>query len=95
MNIPDQKIFTIQMYDRVVIVADLILEHWLEGNSNPPKELINQYFDAVDDASSCLNNDRLHEQVVPLNADFYLELHDKFGLTETKKKNLDSTPDLF
>ena len=95
LPIPDQKVFTIQMYDRVVIVADLIMEHWLEGNANPPQELIDEYFNAVDWASQCLNNNRLHEEVVRGNADFYEEMHAKFGLSENKKKNLDSTPDLF
>ena len=95
LPIPDQKIFALQMYDRVVIVTDLIMEHWLEGNANPPQELIDEYFDAVDWASQCINNNRLHEEVVRGNADFYEEIHAKFGLSENKKKNLDTTPDLF
>ena len=47
MNTPldfDEKIFALQMYDRVAIVADLIMEHWLEGNANPPQDLINAYY---------------------------------------------------
>ena len=95
MNIPDQKIFSIQMYDRVVIVADLIMEHWLEGNANPSKELIDTYYDAVDEATFFINGtSRLHEQVVRPNSDFYEELHAKFGLENFKKK-VDNTPDLF
>ena len=96
MKISEQHyISSLQAYDRVVIVADRIMEHILHGNGNPPKELINQYFDEVDNAAQCLNVDRLHEQVVRPNAEFYEELHEKFGLTENKKKNLDNTPDLF
>ena len=94
MNIPDQKIFALQMYDRVVIVTDLIMEHWLEGNANPPKELIDAYFDAVDEATFFINGNRLHESVVRPNGDFYEQLHEKFGL-EKNKKLLDKTPDLF
>ena len=87
----DEKIFALQMYDRVAIVADLIMEHWLEGNANPPQALITAYYDAVEGAQIALNGNRLHEQVVRPNAEFYEELHEKFGLTENKKKNLDST----
>ena len=98
MNIPDPHIWALQMHDRVLILADLIVEHFLEGNSNPPKELIDAYFDAVDDAGQSLSvpgHLRLHEQVVRPNSDFYEEMHEKFGLSEKKKKNLDITPDLF
>ena len=95
MMTPDeQQIFALQMYDRVVIVADLIMEHWLEGNCNPPKELIDAYFDAVDGAKIAINGNRLHESVVTPNSEFYEEIHAKFGL-QNVKKNLDSTPDLF
>ena len=68
------------MYDRVVIVADLIMEHWLEGNANPPKELIDAYYNAVQDATVAINGNRLHESVVRPNSNFYEELHAKFGL---------------
>ena len=98
MNIPDPHIWALQMHDRVLIVADLIMEHILDGNANPPQELINAYFDAVDDAGQSLSvpgHLRLHEQVVRPNADFYEEMHAKFGLEEKKKKDLDITPDLF
>jgi hypothetical protein len=81
MMTPDeQQIFSLQMYDRVVIVADLIMEHWLEGNANPPKELMDAYFDAVDAANIAINGNRLHESVVRPNSDFYEEIHAKFGL---------------
>ena len=88
------KTYALQMYDRVVIVTDLIMEHWLEGNANPPPELIDAYYDAVDSATEMINGNRLHEQVVRPNADFYEELHSKFGLENFKKK-VDTTPDLF
>ena len=92
----ESKIFSLQAYDRVVIVADLIVEHLLEGNSNPPPELIDAYYDAVDDATFFINGtSRLHEQVVSPNSDFYEQMHAKFGLAENKKKKLDTTPDLF
>jgi hypothetical protein len=77
---PDQQIFALQMYDRVIIVADLIMEHWMEGNANPPKELIDAYFDAVEMAQIALNSNRLHESVVRPNGEFYEEIHSKFGL---------------
>ena len=89
------KIFSLQAYDRVVIVADLIMEHFLEGNSNPPPELIDAYYDAVDEATMYINGNRLHESVVKPNSDFYEQIHAKFGLAENKKKKLDTTPDLF
>ena len=76
----DEKIFALQMYDRVAIVADLIMEHWLEGNANPPQGLITAYYDAVDHAQIALNGKRLHEQVVPPNSDFYDSIHSRFGL---------------
>jgi len=91
----ESKILALQAYDRVVIVADLIMEHWLEGNANPSKELIDTYYDAVEEATFFINGNRLHESVVRPNSDFYEEIHAKFGLSENKKKNLDSTPDLF
>ncbi len=90
----ESKILALQAYDRVVIVADLIMEHWLEGNANPPKELIDAYYDAVDEATFFINGNRLHESVVRPNGDFYEQLHEKFGL-EKNKKLLDKTPDLF
>ena len=90
----ESKVQALQAYDRVVIVADLIMEHWLEGNANPPKELIDAYYDAVDEATFFINGNRLHESVVRPNSDFYEEIHAKFGLENLKKK-LDNTPDLF
>lgn len=86
MMTPDeQQIFALQMYDRVVIVADLIMEHWMEGNCNPPKELIDSYFDAVDAANIAINGNRLHESVVTPNSDFFEKLHEKFGLDRRLK----------
>ena len=86
MLTPDeQQIFSLQMYDRAVIVADLIMEHWMEGNCNPPKELIDAYFDAVDAATIAINGNRLHESVVTPNSEFYEEIHAKFGLDRRPK----------
>ena len=90
----ESKVQALQAYDRVVIVADLIMEHWLEGNATPAKELIDAYYDAVDEATFFINGNRLHESVVRPNSDFYEEIHAKFGLENLKKK-LDNTPDLF
>ena len=85
----ESKILALQAYDRVVIVADLIMEHWLEGNANPAKELIDAYYDAVDEATFFINGNRLHESVVRPNADFYDDLQNKLeGL-------LDKSPDSF
>ena len=68
-------------YDRLSIVMDQMMEYWLEGNTNPPKELIDAYYDAVDDATFFINGtSRLHESVVTPNGDFYEQLHAKFGL---------------
>ncbi len=89
MNISEQHyISSLQAYDRVVIVADRIMEHILHGNGNPPKELINQYFDEVDNAAQCLNVDRLHEQVVRANSEFFEEIEEKFSLED----RVDSPP---
>ena len=85
----------LQKHDKVIILANLIVEHWLDGSGNPPKDLIDLYYDKMDEASVSLCYDRLHEQVVTHNGEFYEEIHAKFGLSENKKKNLDSTPDLF
>ena len=85
---PQPEIFALQMHDRVIIVADLIMEHWLDGNCSPPKELIDAYYEAVQDASHSLNvpaHLRLHEQVVKPNAEFYEELNSKFGLDSRQK----------
>jgi hypothetical protein len=76
----DQQIFALQMYDRVAIVADLIMEHWLEGNANPPQGLITAYYDAVEDAQVALSVNRLHEQIIRPNSDFYDSIHSRFGL---------------
>lgn len=78
----EHYIASLQSYDRVVIVADRIMEHILHGNGNPPKELMNQYFDAVDAAGQSLNVERLHEQVVRANADFFEEIEEKFSLED-------------
>ena len=76
----DPQIFALQMYDRVNIVADLIVEHWLEGNANPPKELINAYYDAKDDVGEHINVGRIHEQIVSPNSEFFEKINLEFGL---------------
>ncbi len=91
LPIPDQKVFALQMYDRVVIVADLIMEHWLEGNCNPPKELIDQYFETKDEALTALyydysdnkNNERFANGTRGMNREFYQKIKKQFKATET------------
>jgi hypothetical protein len=67
-------------YDRLYIVMDHLVEHWLEGNANPPKELINAYCDARDQMGECINVGRLHEQIVPHNSEFFEKINSEFGL---------------
>lgn len=74
-------------YDRLSIVMDQMMEHWLEGNCNPPKELVDAYYTARDDVGEHINVGRLHEQIVPHNSEFYDKINSEFGL--------DRTPDLF
>jgi site-specific DNA-adenine methylase len=74
-------------YDRLAIVMEQVMEYWLEGNSNPPKELIDAYYDAKDDVGEHINVGRLHEKIVPHNSEFYEKINSDF--------KLDNTPDLF
>ena len=74
-------------YDRLAIVMDQIMEHWLEGNANPPKELINAYYDAKDDVGEHINVGRIHEQIVTANSEFFEKINSEFGL--------DNSPRLF
>ena len=76
-----------QAYDRLAIVMEQMMERWLDGNANPPEELINAYWDAKDDVAECVNVNRLHEQIVTPNSEFFEKINSKFGL--------DTTPDLW
>ena len=67
-------------YDRLSIVMDQIMEYWLEGNANPPKELINAYYDAKDDVGEHINVGRIHEQIVSANSEFFEKINSEFGL---------------
>ena len=67
-------------YDRLSIVMEQIVEYWLEGHTNPPKELIDAYFDAKDDVGEHINVGRLHEQIVPYNSEYFEKINSKFGL---------------
>jgi hypothetical protein len=67
-------------YDRLSIVMDHIMEYWLEGNANPPKELINAYYDAKDDVGEHINVGRIHEQIVSPNSEFFEKINLEFGL---------------
>ena len=85
----EHLIKTLQAYDRLAILMENIMEHWLDGDANPPKELIDAYYDVKDDINTHLNVDRLHEQVIPANADFYDTIQQKF------KFDFDDTPNLW
>jgi hypothetical protein len=85
----EHLIKTLQAYDRLAILMENIMEHWLEGTNNPPPELIDAYYDVKDDINDHLNVDRLHEQVIPPNAEFYNTIQQKF------KFNFDDTPNLW
>jgi len=67
-------------YDRLSIVMDQMMEYWLEGNANPPKELIDAYYDAKDDVGEHINVGRIHEQIVPHNGEFFEKIESQFGL---------------
>ena len=73
----------LQAYDRLAIVAEMIMEIWLDGNANPPKELIEKYWDAKADINDHINPNRLHESIIPANADFYNTIQQKFKFDDT------------
>jgi 16S rRNA G527 N7-methylase RsmG len=79
----EHLIKTLQAYDRLAILMENIMEHWLDSNNAPPKELIDAYYDVKDDINDHLNVDRLHEQVIPPNADFYNTIQQKFKFDES------------
>jgi site-specific DNA-adenine methylase len=74
-------------YDRLSIVMDQMMEHWLEGNCNPSKDLIEAYYTARDDVGEHINVGRLHEQIATPNSEFFEKINSEFGL--------DNTPRLF
>jgi hypothetical protein len=86
----------VKAYDKVTIVMDCIMEHWLEGNCNPPKELIDQHFETKDEALQALYNDFENikanqvfaERTCGMNRAFYKKIDKQFGVTEI-------TPELF
>lgn len=67
-------------YDRLSIVMDQLMEYWLEGHANPPKELIDAYYDAKDDVGEHINVGRIHEMITPHNGEFYEKIESPFGL---------------
>ena len=67
-----------QAYDRLSIVMEHIMEHWLEGNANPPQKLINAYYEAHDHVSH--NVGKMHEQILTPNAEFFEKINAEFGL---------------
>ena len=79
----EHLIKTLQAYDRLAILMENIMEHWLDSDNAPPKELIDAYYDVKDDINDHLNVDRLHEQVIPPNADFYNTIQQKFKFDES------------
>jgi molecular chaperone GrpE (heat shock protein) len=85
----EHLIKTLQAYDRLSILMENIMEQWLDGDNAPPKELIDAYYDVKDDVNEHLNVDRLHEQVIPANSEFYNTIQQKF------KFDVDDTPNLW
>jgi hypothetical protein len=79
----EHLIKTLQAYDRLSILMENIIEFWLDGDNTPPKELIDAYYDVKDDINDHLNVDRLHEQVIPPNAEFYNTIQQKFKFDES------------
>ena len=79
----EHLIKTLQAYDRLAILMENIMEHWLDSDNAPPKELIDAYYDVKDEINDHLNVDRLHEQVIPPNADFYNTIQQKFKFDES------------
>jgi len=92
----DHCMEVVKAYDKVTIVMDCIMEHWLEGNCNPPKELIDQYFETKDEALTALyydyeyskSNERFANGTRGMNREFYKKIDKQFGVTEI-------TPELF
>ena len=86
----DHCMEVVKAYDKVTIVMDCIMEHWLEGNCNPPKELIDQYFETKDAALQALYNDfedikenqLFAERTRGMNREFYKKIDTQFGVTE-------------
>lgn len=76
-----------QAYDRLSIVMEELMDRWLEGQANPPKELVDAYWDAKADVGEHLNIGRLHEEIVKPNSEFFERINSKFGL--------DTTPNLW
>jgi translation initiation factor 2B subunit (eIF-2B alpha/beta/delta family) len=79
----EHLIKTLQAYDRLSILMENIMEQWLDGDNAPPKELIDAYYDVKDDVNEHLNVDRLHEQVIPANSEFYEKIQKKFSVDDT------------
>jgi hypothetical protein len=79
----EHLIKTLQAYDRLSILMENIMEQWLDGDNAPPKELIDAYYDVKDDINDHLNVDRLHEQVIPANSEFYEKIQKKFSVDDT------------
>jgi len=81
----DHLLKTCQAYDRLSIVMEEMVEHWLEGNCNPPQALITAYYDAKSDVGEHINVGRLHEEITRPNSEFFEKINSKFGLDNTPK----------
>ena len=87
----DHCMEVVKAYDRVTIVMDCIMEHWLEGNCNPPKGLIDEYYDAREEALTALyydyeyskSNERFANGTRGMNREFYQKIKKQFKATET------------
>jgi hypothetical protein len=74
---------TCQAYDRLAIVVEQLMERWLDGNANPPEQLIEEYWAAKADIGELVNVGRLHEEITRPNGEFFEKLNSKFGLDNT------------
>ena len=72
-----------QAYDRLTIVMEETMDRWLDGNANPPKELIDAYWDAKSDVGEQINVGRLHEEITKPNSEFFEKINSKFGIDNT------------
>ena len=72
-----------QAYDRLTIVMEEMMDRWLDGNANPPKELVDAYWDAKSDVGEQINVGRLHEEITKPNSEFFEKINSKFGLDNT------------
>ena len=72
-----------QAYDRLTIVMEELMDRWLSGDTSPPKELVEAYWDAKSDVGEQINVGRLHEEITKPNSEFFEKINSKFGIDNT------------